>query len=120
MPHIVVIDDEKEIAVMLERFFKAKDGFSVQSFTNPNSVLSHIDSKVDLVLLDIMMPQINGLDLLPKLMERNPNVKVIMMTAYSTLDKVLNAHRYGATEYVMKPFSSLTELGKKVDEVLEK
>lgn len=43
-----------------------------------------------------------------------------MMTAYSTLDKVLNAHRYGAHDYIMKPFSSLDALGKKVKELLNK
>jgi DNA-binding NtrC family response regulator len=67
-----------------------------------------------------MMPQMSGLDALPKLLEKNPKVKVLMMTAYSTLDKVLNAHRYGATDYIMKPFSSLDALNKKIEEVLKK
>jgi DNA-binding NtrC family response regulator len=42
------------------------------------------------------------------------------MTAYSTLDKVLNAHRYGADDYIMKPFDSLDALGKKIQEILKK
>ncbi|AYJ80456.1 response regulator [Aliarcobacter cryaerophilus ATCC 43158] len=118
---IAVIDDEVEILDMLSRFLNRNPDFSVQTFSNPVSALSSINNstKYDLVLLDIMMPQMNGLDVLEKLKEINSNQKVIMMTAYSTLDKVLKSHKIGATNYVMKPFSSLDSLEKKVIEVLE-
>ncbi|PRM90455.1 response regulator [Aliarcobacter cryaerophilus] len=118
---IAVIDDEIEILDMLSRFLNRNPDFSVQTFSNPVSALSSINSstKYDLVLLDIMMPQMNGLDVLEKLKEINSDQKVIMMTAYSTLDKVLKSHKIGATNYVMKPFSSLDSLEKKVIEVLE-
>ncbi|MCT7497716.1 response regulator [Aliarcobacter cryaerophilus] len=118
---ILVIDDEIEILDMLSRFLNRNPNFSVQTFSNPVSALSSINNntKYDLVLLDIMMPQMNGLDVLEKLKELNSDQKVIMMTAYSTLDKVLKSHKIGATNYVMKPFSSLDSLEKKVIEVLE-
>ena len=118
---ILVIDDEIEILDMLSRFLNRNPNFSVQTFSNPVSALSSINNntKYDLVLLDIMMPQMNGLDILEKLKEINSDQKVIMMTAYSTLDKVLKSHKIGATNYVMKPFSSLDSLEKKVIEVLE-
>lgn len=118
---IVIIDDEVEILDMLSRFLSRNPNFTVQTFSNPVSALSSINNntKYDLVLLDIMMPQMNGLDVLEKLKEINSDQKVIMMTAYSTLDKVLKSHKIGATNYVMKPFSSLDSLEKKVIEVLE-
>ena len=118
---ILVIDDEVEILDMLSRFLSRNPNFSVQTFSNPVSALSSINNntKYDLVLLDIMMPQMNGLDVLEKLKDMNSDQKVIMMTAYSTLDKVLKSHKIGATNYVMKPFSSLDALEKKVVEVLE-
>ncbi|MFY9079746.1 response regulator [Aliarcobacter cryaerophilus] len=118
---ILVIDDEIEILDMLSRFLNRNPNFTVQTFSNPVSALSSINNntKYDLVLLDIMMPQMNGLDVLEKLKEINSDQKVIMMTAYSTLDKVLKSHKIGATNYVMKPFSSLDSLEKKVIEVLE-
>ena len=118
---ILVIDDEIEILDMLSRFLNRNPNFSVQTFSNPVSALSSINNntKYDLVLLDIMMPQMNGLDVLEKLKEINSDQKVIMMTAYSTLDKVLKSHKIGATNYVMKPFSSLDSLEKKGIEVLE-
>ena len=118
---ILVIDDEVEILDMLSRFLNRNPNFSVQTFSNPVSALSSINNntKYDLVLLDIIMPQMNGLDVLEKLKDMNSDQKVIMMTAYSTLDKVLKSHKIGATNYVMKPFSSLDSLEKKVIEVLE-
>ena len=118
---ILVIDDEIEILDMLSRFLNRNPNFSVQTFSNPVSALSSINNntKYDLVLLDIMMPQMNGLDVLEKLKEINSDQKVIMMTAYSTLDKVLKSHKIGATNYVMKPFSSLDSLEKKEIEILE-
>ena len=94
--------------------------YKVKTYSNPLNALSGMDKSTDIVLLDIMMPQMNGLDLLPKLKEKYPNIKVIMMTAYSTLDKVLEAHRQGAEHYLMKPFSSLDAIDKKIVEVLPK
>ena len=117
---IVIIDDETEILNVLSRFLTRNPNFSVTTYSNPITALNSItNTKVDLVLLDIMMPQMNGLDVLEKLKDMNSDQKVIMMTAYSTLDKVLKSHKIGATNYVMKPFSSLDALEKKVVEVLE-
>ena len=115
--NIVIIDDESEILNMLERFLSRK-GYSVKTYSNPVTALSALPKDTDLVLLDIMMPQMSGLDLLPQLIKKDPNIKVLMMTAFSTLDKVLNAHRKGADSYVMKPFESLDILGKKIDAML--
>jgi len=60
-----------------------------------------------------------GLEALEKIIEKNPDQKVIMMTAYSTLDKVLKSHKVGATHYIMKPFNSLESVEKKLIEVLQ-
>lgn len=116
---IVVIDDENDILLMLEKHL-SREGYRVRTFNNPLKAISSLPKDTDLILLDIMMPQMNGLDALPKLLEKDSNVKVLMMTAYSTLDKVLNAHRHGANDYIMKPFSSLAALSKKIDEILKK
>jgi DNA-binding NtrC family response regulator len=118
--NIVIVDDENDILQMLEKYLSRDGGYKVRTFNNPLNAITSIPKDTDLIMLDIMMPQMNGLDALPKLLEKNPNAKVLMMTAYSTLDKVLNAHRHGATDYIMKPFSSLDALGKKIKEVLKK
>lgn len=117
--NIVIIDDENEILTMLERYFVRNSDYKVYTYANPVTAISTLPKDTDIILLDIMMPQMSGLDALPKLLEKTPKAKVLMMTAYSTLDKVLNAHRFGATDYIMKPFTSLDDLGKKVKEVLK-
>ncbi len=118
MYKIAIVDDEQEILSMLNRFLSRGKKYNITTFSNPITAVSTIDSSYDVVLMDIMMPQMNGLDALEKIMEKNPNQKVIMMTAYSTLDKVLKSHKEGATHYLMKPFDSLQALEDKIKEVL--
>jgi len=116
---VAVIDDEQDILDMIEKFLKRSGGFTIEVFNNPLNALSRIDKSYDIVLLDIMMPQMNGLDVLKELREKMPELKIIMMTAYSTLDKVLKSHREGATHYVMKPFFSMKALEEKIYEILK-
>lgn len=117
---IVIIDDETEILNMLSRFLGKSGKYSVTTFSNPVVAIESLKrDKCDLILLDIMMPQMNGLEALEKIMQLNAEQKVIMMTAYSTLDKVLKAHKEGAVHYVMKPFDSLQALENKIVEVLK-
>jgi len=117
---IAIVDDEAEILNVLSRFLTRNPDFSVNTYSNPVTAVASVDNnKYDLILLDIMMPQMNGLEALEKIKSKNPEQKVIMMTAYSTLDKVLKSHKEGATNYVMKPFDSLQLLEKKIIEVLE-
>lgn len=116
---ILIIDDEPEILNLLSRFLGKNPNFSVSTFSNPISAISEVEkANFDLILLDIMMPQMNGLEVLEKIKSKKENQKVVMMTAYSTLDKVLKSHKEGATNYVMKPFSSLEALDNKIVEVL--
>ena len=120
MAKIVIIDDETQILSMLDTFLKRDEDYRVETFSNPVSGLNHVlSSNIDLVLLDIMMPQMDGIEVLNKIKEKKANVKVIMMTAYSTLDKVLQTHKKGADGYLMKPFDSLGTIQSKIKEVLK-
>jgi len=116
---VAIVDDEQDILEMIEKFLKRGGNFEVTSFTNPLNALSTISDRYDVVLLDIMMPQMNGLDVLKELRTKYPKLKAIMMTAYSTLDKVLNSHREGAIHYVMKPFFSMKSLEEKINEIVK-
>ncbi|WP_263833882.1 response regulator [Sulfurospirillum oryzae] len=118
MIKVAVIDDEQTILDMIEKYLSRTAGFEVTTFSNPQNAISRIDKSYDVVLLDIMMPQMNGLDVLKTLLEKAPELKIIMMTAYSTLDKVLKSHREGATHYIMKPFSSMKALEEKINELV--
>lgn len=112
---IAIVDDEQDILDTLERFLRRSEKFEIVTFSNPKTALESVkQGKFDLVLLDIMMPQMNGLDFLDEIKKTNPNQKIIMMTAYSTVDKVVQANKTGATDYVTKPFVSLRDVENKV------
>lgn len=109
MKKIIIIDDEEDILKILERFLSRQ--FDVTVFSNPVAGLNSIkNSNYDLLLTDIMMPHLDGLSLLKNLRESNNNIKVIMMTAFDSIDKALEAHNYGAKNYIKKPFKSLEDL----------
>jgi len=120
MSKLVIIDDEPQIAAMLEKWFNKSEMFNVHVFNDPIVAVSQIvDINPDVILLDIMMPQMDGIEALVKIKERLPNVKIIMMTAYSTLDKVFNSQKGGADSYILKPFDSLAAVEQKVLEILK-
>ena len=62
-------------------------------------------NSVDLILLDILMPDINGLELLEKLVETDPNTEIIMVTAVNEIQTAVQAIKLGAYEYIIKPFA---------------
>lgn len=116
--NIAVVDDTVEILDMMTKSLSRNKHYRVSTYSNPLTALSSIDEKVDIVLLDIVMPQMNGIDVLQKITEKYPDIKVIMMTANSTLDRVLKAHKYGAKHYIMKPFESIASIEKKIEQVI--
>ena len=112
---VIIVDDEQDILNTLSRYFNRKDKFEVETFTNPINALEAIkNNNYDLVLTDIMMPEMNGVDLLKQIKEVKPDVPVVMMTAYSTIDKILECDKLGASDYVTKPFISLKDIESKV------
>ncbi len=115
MIKLMIVDDETQITTMLEKWFSKNREFSVRSFNNPEIALASFDTlKPDVVLLDIMMPQMDGIAALEKIKSMDPSAVVVMMTAYSTLDRVLSSHRQGADSYILKPFESLSDVEEKV------
>ncbi len=113
---IAIIDDEQDILDILEKFLKRSEKFDIEVFSNPQTALTKVKSGgFDLILLDIMMPQMNGIDFLKEIKESSlSDIKVIMMTAYSTQDKMIDCDKIGADDYVTKPFISLRDVENKV------
>ena len=103
---ILVVDDEKEIADLIE-IYLVSDGYKVLKADNAEEGLEILGKEdVHLVLLDIMMPGMNGLEMCKKIRETN-NIPIIMLSAQSTdLDKILGLGT-GADDYVTKPFNPL-------------
>jgi two-component system nitrogen regulation response regulator GlnG len=108
---IWVIDDDRSIRWVLEKALK-QAGMTVQSFESADAALKQLQREEPLVLVtDIRMPGISGLELLSQINAERPELPVIIMTAHSDLDSAVSAYQGGAFEYLPKPFD--------VDEAVE-
>jgi DNA-binding response OmpR family regulator len=102
---ILVVDDEKPVGQVLQQWLTRK-GYHVRYAPGFGAVQqSFAEEEFDLVTLDIMMPEVDGLQVLRWLKEHYPDVGVIMATALGDLDSVLEAMRLGAINYLIKPFN---------------
>lgn len=120
MIRLLIVDDEPSIGTMLEKALGRSGDFKITYIDNPITAVSRFRAgEYDGVLLDIMMPQRDGLSVLEEIKAKDPKCVVVMMTAYSTLDKVLQSHKVGADHYLMKPFDSLASVEKKIRELVK-
>ncbi|NNC55255.1 MAG: response regulator, partial [Pseudomonadales bacterium] len=102
--HVWVVDDDKSIRWVLEKAL-TRSGIEVDLFANGEALLEKLDSSIpDVVISDIRMPGINGLDMLEKILTRHPKLPVIITTAHSDLDNAVSSYQSGAFEYLPKPF----------------
>lgn len=101
---ILVVDDEAPIRDMLQRGLTQRGGFSVEVAQNGIEAIEKIEKDVfDLVLTDLMMPEMGGLELLKTIKGTRPEVMVILMTAYGSIETAVEAMRIGADDYITKP-----------------
>jgi len=115
MTKIAIIDDEIQILQSIQRYLQKRKQFEITIFDNPTEARRPLlNAEFDLVLLDIMMPQINGIDMLKELRKEQVPIKVIMMTAYSTLERAILSKDIGADDYLTKPFVSLRDVENKI------
>ena len=115
MKKIVIIDDEENIIGVLKKYLNRKAKVEIDSFVNAKEAKPKVMAgEYDLVLLDIMMPEINGLDMLEEIKKAKPEQKVLMMTAYSTEEKIIKSDLVGADDYITKPFISLRDVENKI------
>lgn len=112
---ILIVDDEEKLLKILKKYFEV-EGFSVETALDGEEAIYKIDeNKIDLVILDWMIPKISGIEVC-KYIKENTNAKVLMLTARTQFDDELEALNIGADEYVKKPFDIrvLVMRGKKL------
>jgi len=116
-PSILVVDDELLIRDLLYDFF-AGQGWSISVAENGDKALDVIAHKpVDLVLSDIKMPEMDGLALTEELRRSHPEIPVVLMTGYPSVDTAVSALRHRVVDYVIKPFN-INQLYKTIDAAL--
>jgi DNA-binding response OmpR family regulator len=103
---VLIVDDEETLTwSMAKSLSKDKDKYEVMIANNGREALGLLKKdKIDLVISDIRMPDINGLDLLVRIKMEHPQTKVIIMTAYGSSDVQKEANRRGSLFYIEKPF----------------
>jgi len=103
----LIVDDDEMVLTLLGQYLKERDNLNVQKVNNPKEALKIINQeKVHIMILDIVMPEMDGITLLEEAKKVDPLTHVIMMTADSTLGRVIESLGYGAMDFVMKPFES--------------
>lgn len=108
-PRILVVDDEESIREFLEIMLK-KEGYEVTSAEDGQAALDLMKKKsFDMVISDMQMPNVTGMELLKKVKEQSPDMVFMMITAFATTETAVEAMKIGAFDYITKPF--------KIDEV---
>src|SRR3989339_377919 len=106
METILVVDDEKNYTLVLHALL-TDAGFEVLTAQSGLEALDILEENdLDLVLTDMTMPMMDGMELLDRVKRDRPHLPVVMMTAYGTVEKAVEAMKKGAYDYITKPFKN--------------
>jgi len=115
---ILIVDDDYLTLRTISIFLK-KMHYDVETCKNGTEAINAIKKNFyNIVLLDLKLPDIDGLEVLKKLKDMNPSISVIMMTGYGTIETAVRSMQYGAEDYLLKPFKKLNELDIVIQRVL--
>ena len=106
LTRILICDDEEGMRRYLAKMLRSW-GYQAETFASPLLLIKSIeeaDTHADLLLLDVKMPEMNGLEVLKKLQQLRPHLPVIMMTGHGTIESAVEAMKFGAYDYLTKPF----------------
>ena len=117
LKHVLIVDDDTNILEVLDARLTAS-GFIVFQATNGFSALNLLEKqKIDILVSDMKMPEMSGMDLLTETSKLHPRLPIIFLTAYGTIPDAVKAVRAGAIDYIAKPFDG-KELVKKINTIL--
>jgi len=102
---ILIVDDEKDMLVLLKRIITEETDHEAVTESDPSRALELFrEDPFDLVITDLKMPKMDGIQLLEKIRELDPNTSVVILTAFATIENAVEAIRKGAYDYITKPF----------------
>ncbi len=101
---ILIVDDERGMCELLYDIL-IREKYKVQTTESPNKAIEIVrNENIDIVLLDLVMPEMDGIDVLKEIKQIKPDTTVVIMTAYGTIDTAVEAMKLGAYDYITKPF----------------
>mgnify|MGYP000163965460 FL=1 len=119
MKKILIVDDDSNIRLGLNKCL-AKEGYYIEEASNGEEALQLIyNKKYDLILMDVQMPELNGFDVLKRIRKFGNSTRVIMMTAFGTVEMAVDSMKIGAVDFLSKPFT-ISKVRDVVKEVLDK
>ena len=115
---ILVVDDEPGIAMLCKRVL-SRAGYDVHALTNPREAIEHLQhQRIDLLLVDIRMPEIDGFDVISRAQRAQPDAAVLVMTGFGTVETAIRALRQGVDGLILKPFDKSEELLEAVQQAI--
>jgi len=115
---VLVVDDEPGIALLCDRIL-SRAGYDVASETDPRVAIERLQQKqIDLLLVDIRMPGVDGFDVISRARMVQPDVAVLVMTGFGTIETAIRALRQGVDGLLLKPFNKSEELLQAVEQAL--
>jgi signal transduction histidine kinase/FixJ family two-component response regulator len=109
-PTIFVVDDEPGIALLCSRLL-TRAGYKAETQTNPREAIEYLkENKIDLLLVDIRMPEVDGFEVIQHAQRLQPDAAVLIMTGHGTVETAIRALRQGVDGLILKPFSKGSEL----------
>lgn len=106
MSKVFIVEDEASIAKLILYWVRDKWGYDAEVFENGEKVLPRLSDRPDLILLDIMLPGLNGIEVLKKIKQIDENLPVIILSAQGSIEVALEAVRSGAYDYFPKPIDA--------------
>jgi DNA-binding NtrC family response regulator len=115
---ILFVDDDKDILTMVQQYLEMQ-GYDVTTVNSGLKALDLIkDEKIDIIFTDYKMPEFNGLELLAAVKQSNPEIEVIIVTGYGSMESAIQAMKFGSYDYLQKPFK-LDHLKLIIDRIIE-
>lgn len=102
-PRVLIVDDEERFRTTLSKLLKVK-GLGVAAVGSGKEAIEELGrAAYDVVLLDVKMPEMNGVEVLAEIKKENPQIEVIMLTGHASVDVAIEIMRLGGYEYLLKP-----------------
>jgi DNA-binding NtrC family response regulator len=118
-PRVLIVDDEERFRITLSKLLKVK-GLEVKALGSGREALEELrEVSYDVILLDVKMPEMDGVQALAEIKKQNPQLEVIMLTGHASVDVAVEIMRLGGYEYLLKP-CPIEDLMDKIDAAFER
>ena len=118
-PRILIVDDEERFRLTLAKLLKVRELDVTTLGSGPEALEALKQEQYDVIVLDVRMPGMDGIETLAEIKKLNPNIEVIILTGHASVDAAVDIMKLGGYDYLLKP-SSVEELVEKIEAAFER